>query len=87
MYVVNARPDSSPSRFIQPPSIEELEKRLKNRGTETPESLAKRLASAKEALDYAKSEGSYDLTVFNDSIDAAYIKLEEFVLAHWSHLE
>jgi guanylate kinase len=75
------------SRFIQPPSIEELESRLTKRGTETPDSLAKRLASAQEAFDYAKAEGSYDLTVVNDSIDGAYAKLEEFVLAHWSHLE
>lgn len=74
-------------RFIQPPSIEELEKRLTNRGTETPDSLAKRLASAQEAFDFAQKEGSYDIVIMNDNVETAYLKLEEFVLANWTHLE
>ena len=71
-------------RFIQPPSIEALESRLKNRATETPESLAKRLASAQEAIDYAQKEGSYDIVILNDNVDLAYQKFEEFVQSHWS---
>lgn len=44
--------------FIEPPSIEELEKRLRNRKTETEESLQKRLNTAKIEMEY----GNYDVT-------------------------
>ncbi|KAL8585050.1 hypothetical protein ACOMHN_043686 [Nucella lapillus] len=46
--------------FIKPPSIQELRSRLQGRGTETEESLQKRLDTAQEALDYANEPGSYD---------------------------
>lgn len=42
--------------FIAPPSEEELEKRLRGRGTETEESIQKRLAQAKLELEFAKTE-------------------------------
>lgn len=38
--------------FVKPPSLEELEKRLRARNTETEESLAKRLETAKYELEY-----------------------------------
>jgi guanylate kinase len=38
--------------FINPPCIDSLKKRLQGRGTETEESLAKRLAAAKAEVDY-----------------------------------
>ncbi|KAJ3303939.1 hypothetical protein HDV03_003412 [Kappamyces sp. JEL0829] len=69
--------------FIQPPSIQELEARLTARGTETPESLAKRLASAQEAFDLAAQQGVYDLIVVNDDVDTAYANFEEFVVSTW----
>jgi guanylate kinase len=40
--------------FIEPPSIEELEKRLKYRNTETEESLQKRLNTARKEIEYGK---------------------------------
>lgn len=40
--------------FIMPPSIEELERRLKGRKSETPESLQQRLSVAKAEMDYGK---------------------------------
>jgi len=43
--------------FISPPSFDSLKTRLENRGTETGESLAKRLAAAKAELDYGKETG------------------------------
>jgi guanylate kinase len=54
--------------FIVPPSIEILHKRLADRGTETPESLAKRCAAATAELDYMEH---YDYLVINDQIDRA----------------
>lgn len=38
--------------FIRPPSIEELEKRLRARNTETEESLSARLNAAKQEIEY-----------------------------------
>ncbi len=52
--------------FICPPSMEELESRLRGRGTDTPESIQKRLARAKEELKLAPT---YDKQVVNDDID------------------
>ncbi|KAL2911642.1 hypothetical protein HK105_208906 [Polyrhizophydium stewartii] len=72
--------------FIQPPSIEALEKRLRGRNTETEESLAKRLKSAQESLDYAAQPGSYDKIIVNEDQDKAYAELEAFVLATWPSL-
>ncbi|MBP3372811.1 MAG: guanylate kinase [Clostridia bacterium] len=54
--------------FIVPPSIEILHKRLAARGTETPEALALRCASATAELDYMEH---YDYLVINDELDRA----------------
>ncbi|XP_060581346.1 guanylate kinase-like isoform X2 [Ruditapes philippinarum] len=62
--------------FVQPPSMEALEKRLRGRGTETEESLKKRLDTVQEALDYAKVPGAYDHIIINDDLDVAYEKLK-----------
>jgi guanylate kinase len=49
--------------FIKPPSIEELEKRLRGRGTESEESFQKRMATAKSAIQYADTPGVYDYVI------------------------
>ncbi len=54
------------SIFVIPPSLEELERRLRNRGTETEESFQKRFETAKEELKRAQE---YDYVVINDDID------------------
>ena len=49
--------------FINPPSLEELKKRLVGRGTETPDSLKKRL----DEIEFeSKSIPYYDFVVVND---------------------
>ncbi|XP_050418151.2 guanylate kinase isoform X2 [Patella vulgata] len=58
--------------FIKPPSLDILKSRLEGRGTETPESLQKRLDTAAEALDYAGKDGVYDYIIINDSLEDAY---------------
>lgn len=63
--------------FIKPPSLVELEKRLRERGTETEESLQKRLATAKLELDHEKSEThAFDHVLVNDNLDHTYEKLK-----------
>jgi len=56
------------SLFIQPPSIQELENRLRNRQTETEESLNKRLSKASKELEYAKK---FDKIITNDILEIA----------------
>lgn len=53
------------SIFLMPPSVEELERRLKKRG-ETGERLKLRLSRAKEEMNFAKE---YDYTLINDRVD------------------
>ncbi|RLD53277.1 MAG: guanylate kinase [Bacteroidetes bacterium] len=62
--------------FIQPPSISELEKRLRHRGTETTESLKKRLAKAEKEMAYAEN---FDVTVVNNALEIAVIEVKELV--------
>ncbi|XP_027951737.1 guanylate kinase isoform X1 [Eumetopias jubatus] len=63
--------------FVQPPSLDVLEQRLRQRNTETEESLAKRLAAAQVDLESSKEQGLFDLVIVNDNLDAAYRALEE----------
>jgi guanylate kinase len=59
--------------FIMPPSIEELQKRLELRGTETPESLTNRVGKAREEMEYAKD---FDVIIVNDNLDKAIANAE-----------
>lgn len=54
--------------FLLPPSMEELEKRLKGRGTESLDVIEKRLNTAKEELTYSEQ---FDYKVINDDVDRA----------------
>lgn len=66
--------------FINPPSIEELEKRLRGRNTESEESLQKRLNTAKLELEYGLNPGNFDVIVHNHTFKQAYHELRDFVL-------
>jgi len=66
--------------FVQPPSIEELEKRLRGRGSETEDSLKKRLETVQSALDFSKT-GCYDVVITNDDLERAYAELKNFLVA------
>lgn len=62
--------------FIKPPSLNILEQRLRNRGTETEESISTRLKRAEKEIQYSEQ---FDLVVVNDKIDAAYSKIKAAV--------
>jgi guanylate kinase len=66
--------------FLAPPSVEELERRLRGRGTETDESLEKRLNQAKNELEFSKQPGAHDKIVVNDDLDTAYKELRDFIV-------
>ena len=60
--------DEALSIFIQPPSVEELRRRLTGRGTDTPEAIEERLAKAEYELTFAPQ---FDHVVVNDDLETA----------------
>ncbi len=62
--------------FIAPPSVEELEHRLRGRHTEDEETIQKRLAQVKIELERSQK---YDYTVINDNIERAVEEIESIV--------
>ena len=64
--------DLNPVYVLVKPSLEELEKRLRKRETETEESVWMRLDIAKEELAYAAQTDTFDHVVVNRSVDTAY---------------
>jgi guanylate kinase len=54
--------------FLAPPSVEELHRRLRGRGTEDEETIRRRLLHADEEL---ASQKEFDVTVVNDSVERA----------------
>lgn len=65
--------------FVKTPSLEELEKRLRSRGTETEESLSKRLEIAKKELAFAETPGNFNRVIINDDLDRAYNEFHDTV--------
>jgi guanylate kinase len=66
--------------FIQPPSVDVLEQRLRGRGDTSEDSIQKRLAQAKNELEYAKTEGKNDKVIINDDLDRTFSELDEWVM-------
>ncbi len=64
--------------FITPPSLQELERRLRGRGTETPEQLAVRLANAEQEMQAADA---YNYLIVNDRLDQAVRDLQAIIAA------
>ncbi|KAK1397511.1 Guanylate kinase [Heracleum sosnowskyi] len=63
--------------FVCPPSFEELEKRLRARGTETEEQIQKRLRNAKNELEKGRDSGLFDHMLVNDDFDSCYESLKK----------
>jgi len=72
--------DKALTVFVMPPSIEDLENRLKGRNTENHEKIKMRLAKAKEEL---AQKDPFDVIILNDdlskAIDNAYTAVKEFL--------
>lgn len=64
------------SIFIAPPSIEELERRIRGRSTETDEVVKARLARAIQELEYKKQ---YKYVVINDNLDDAVDEIRKII--------
>ena len=64
------------SIFIMPPSIEELRRRLEGRGTDSAETIDKRVAKAEFEL---SKSGEFDHIVVNDDLDKAVADTEKII--------
>jgi guanylate kinase len=76
VHVQQQHPEQTLSIFIEPPSVDELKKRLQGRGTESPESLATRLNKAKYELSFKEQ---FDNVIVNDNLEKAYKEAEKIV--------
>jgi len=66
--------DITTSAFITPPTLRELEQRLRSRSTDSDEVINRRIENAKEEI---LALGEYDFTIINDSVEEA---AKEFVI-------
>ncbi|XP_038207667.1 guanylate kinase isoform X1 [Zerene cesonia] len=66
--------------FVMPPSMDELERRLRNRNTEQEEALQKRLETARHEIKYGQEPGNFHIVILNDSLDKAYAELRDFII-------
>ncbi len=67
------------SVFILPPSIRELERRLRSRNTDSEDVIARRVRVAREEL---KHYAEYDFLIMNEELEQAYDALRSVYLAH-----
>ncbi|KPI94798.1 Guanylate kinase [Papilio xuthus] len=65
--------------FVMPPSIEELERRLRARNTEQEDALKKRLETARREIEFGEQPGNFHIIILNDNLDKAYSDLCEFI--------
>lgn len=63
--------------FICPPSFEDLEKRLRGRGTEKEDQIQKRLRNAKEELKLGTTPSLFDYILVNDNLEICYQSLKD----------
>ena len=71
-------PDDTVMVFVLPPSLVELERRLRGRGTEADDVVRGRLAKARGELEQF---GRYDYLVLNDDLDRAYDQFRAVYMA------
>lgn len=76
IHVQQQFPGTSLSLFIEPPSIEELKRRLEKRGTETPESLQARINKASYELSF---KHHFDKIILNNKLETACLAAEKAV--------
>jgi guanylate kinase len=76
IHVQEQHPENTLSLFIEPPSVDELKRRLESRGTETAESLAARVNKAGYELTF---KNKFDTVIVNDDLDKACREAEEVV--------
>jgi guanylate kinase len=68
--------------LVLPPTMEELERRLRARKSDDEATIKIRLANAKKEMALAESEGKYEYTIINDDLQTAKKEAESIVRSH-----
>ena len=71
-----AYPDETALIFIAPPSLEALEQRLRSRGTDSEETIARRMSGARAEM---ARQNEFDKIIVNDDLDRAYNELKRWL--------
>jgi guanylate kinase len=77
IHVLSQYPDTTLSIFVEPPSVDELRRRLASRGTETEESLQTRVNKASYEISF---KHHFHEIILNDNLERACLQAEEVVL-------
>lgn len=64
--------------FLQPPSVEILEQRLRGRQTDKEEAIQQRLKQATKEIEYSKTPGVHDQIIVNDDLEKAWKEFKAF---------
>ena len=76
VHVQQQHPEHALSIFIEPPSVEELKRRLSSRGTETEESLQARVNKASYEISF---KHHFNLVIVNDDLNKACVTAENAI--------
>jgi guanylate kinase len=76
IHVKQQYPQNCLTIFVEPPSVDELKKRLLSRGTETEESLKARISKASYEISF---KHSFDKVIVNDELERACKEAAEIV--------
>ena len=68
--------------FIKPPSMADLESRLRGRGTETEEKIQVRLQNATKELEFGEGEGNFDVVIVNNDLQKCFEDIVD-ILSKW----
>jgi guanylate kinase len=77
IHVEQQYPEATLSLFIEPPSIDELKRRLRSRGTESEEAIEARVSKAAYEISF---KHSFDHEIVNDNLERACAEAERLVL-------
>lgn len=72
--------------FIAPPSVEQLEARLRGRATESAKDIETRLSAARAEIEYGMANGEFEHVVVNDQLEKAYAELKATLIGYYPHL-
>lgn len=84
IHVQQQYPHNTLSIFIEPPSVQELKRRLESRGTETAESLQARVNKASYEISF---KHHFDHIIVNDNLDRACKEAEKLILDFISRID
>ena len=77
IHIGQQYPETTLSLFIEPPSIEELQRRLRSRGTESEEAIEARVSKAAYEISF---KHSFDFEIVNDNLERACAEAEQRIL-------